>query len=96
MRRRHRKADRPRSALKSGVYWAVDPATGKGRPADPGQPGRQRPPGGIEYGTATDGKRIYAAEGDPASIPHTLGGSGPYAGQTNHWNQVTAAHLGRR
>jgi len=36
----------------------------------------------IKYGTATDGKRIYAAEGDTASIPYTLGGSGPYAGQT--------------
>jgi polyvinyl alcohol dehydrogenase (cytochrome) len=31
--------------------------------------------GGIEYGTATDGRRIYAAEGDTARIPYTLGGS---------------------
>jgi polyvinyl alcohol dehydrogenase (cytochrome) len=38
--------------------------------------------GGIEYGTAADGQRIYAADGDTASIPYTPGGSGPYAGQT--------------
>ncbi len=37
---------------------------------------------GIEYGTATDGRRIYAAEADTAGLPYTLGGSGPYAGKT--------------
>ena len=67
---------------KSGVYWAVDPATGKvvwqTRVGPAGNGGL----GGIEYGTATDGRRIYAAEGDTAKIPYTLGGSGPYAGQT--------------
>jgi hypothetical protein len=29
---------------KSGVYWAVDPATGKVRLADPGRPSGQRRP----------------------------------------------------
>jgi polyvinyl alcohol dehydrogenase (cytochrome) len=67
---------------KSGVYWAVDPATGKvvwqTRVGPAGNGGN----GGIEYGTATDGRRVYAAEGDTAKIPYTLGGSGPYAGKT--------------
>ena len=67
---------------KNSVYWAVDPATGKvawqtnvGPSTDPGH--------GIEYGTATDGRRIYVAEGDTRHQPYTLGGSGPYAGQTD-------------
>jgi polyvinyl alcohol dehydrogenase (cytochrome) len=67
---------------KSGVYWAVNPSTGKvvwqtdvGPTADPGH--------GIEYGTAADGRRIYVAEGDTLHQPYTIGGSGPYAGQTD-------------
>ena len=61
---------------KSGVYWAVDPATGKVVWQT------QVGPVGILYGTATDGRRIYAADGDFFSTPYTLGGSGPNAGQT--------------
>ena len=53
----------------------------QGRLADYCRPGGNGGNGGIEYGTATDGRRIYAAEGDTARIPYTLGGSGPYAGQ---------------
>ena len=67
---------------KSGVYWAVDPATGNvawQRVVGPAGKGGN---GGIEYGTATDGQRIYVAEGDTAGKPYTLGGSGPFAGQT--------------
>jgi len=67
---------------KSGVYWAVDPATGKVAWQTQVGPAGNGGLGGIEYGTATDGRRIYAAEGDTAKIPYTLGGSGPYAGQT--------------
>ena len=67
---------------KSGVYWAVDPATGKVVWQTQVGPDGNGGLGGIEYGTATDGKRIYVAEGDTASIPYTLGGSGPYAGHT--------------
>jgi polyvinyl alcohol dehydrogenase (cytochrome) len=61
---------------KSGVYWAVDPATGKVVWQT------QVGPVGVLYGTATDGRRIYAADGDFFGTPYTLGGSGPYAGQT--------------
>jgi polyvinyl alcohol dehydrogenase (cytochrome) len=65
---------------KSGVYWAVDPATGKVAWHTQVGPGGYQ--GGIQWGSATDGKRIYVAEADSLNTPYTLGGSGPYAGQT--------------
>ena len=62
---------------KNGAYWAVDPATGK--VAWQTQVG---PATGIQYGTATDGRRIYVAEDDLFGKSYALGGSGPYGGQT--------------
>jgi polyvinyl alcohol dehydrogenase (cytochrome) len=65
---------------KSGIYWALSPTTGKlvwKTQVGPGGPG-----GGLEWGSATDGTRIYCAEGDTGSVAYKLGGSGPYAGQT--------------
>jgi polyvinyl alcohol dehydrogenase (cytochrome) len=44
---------------KSGMYWALDPATGKVIWATHAGPGGVL--GGIEWGAATDGRRIYAA-----------------------------------
>ena len=44
---------------KSGIYWGLDPSTGEiawGTPVGPGST-----LGGIEWGTASDGERIYAA-----------------------------------
>jgi polyvinyl alcohol dehydrogenase (cytochrome) len=67
---------------KSGVYWAVEPATGKVVWQTVVGPTGNTSGIGIEYGTATDGQRIYVAEGDIAHLPYILGGSGPYAGQT--------------
>jgi polyvinyl alcohol dehydrogenase (cytochrome) len=67
---------------KSGVYWAVHPGTGKPAWQTQAGPAGNSGNGGIEYGTATDGKRIYVAEADTANIPYTLGGTGPYAGKT--------------
>src|SRR5262249_26859254 len=57
---------------KSGEYWLLDAATGAIKwSAAPG-PGSTL--GGIEWGPATDGKRIYVAEanfnGIPYAIPH--------------------------
>ena len=67
---------------KSGVYWAVDPATGKVVWQTTIGPADVVFNAGIVYGTATDGRRIYAAEADTSGLPYTLRGSGPYAGQT--------------
>jgi polyvinyl alcohol dehydrogenase (cytochrome) len=67
---------------KSGTYWAVNPANGKVVWQTTAGPAGDGGNGGIEYGTATDGKRIYVAEADTAHKPYTLAGSGPYAGKT--------------
>jgi len=55
---------------KSGVYWALDAATGKylwSRLVGPGSD-----PGGIQWGTAYDGDRIYAAIGHNTHQAYTL------------------------
>lgn len=65
---------------KSGYYWALNPSTGKPMwrtRIGPGGAG-----GGILWGSATDGTRIYSAEADTGGIPYKLKGSGPFAGQT--------------
>ena len=67
---------------KSGVYWAVRPATGEVAWQTRVGPEGNVANGGIVYGTATDGRRIYVAEGNTAGLPYTLGGSGPDAGKT--------------
>ena len=55
---------------KSGQYWLLDAATGQILwSAAPG-PGSTL--GGIEWGTATDGKRIYIPETNYYRIPHQL------------------------
>ncbi|HXM54819.1 MAG TPA: PQQ-binding-like beta-propeller repeat protein [Candidatus Dormibacteraeota bacterium] len=55
---------------KSGVYWALDAATGRIVWATRvGPTGLQ---GGIQWGTATDGRRIYVAEADDQRVPYQL------------------------
>lgn len=90
------KTGRPEQLLgdgqKSGVYSAVDPATGKviwTTSVGPGGIG-----GGIEWGSATDGHHIYVAEANSGHISYTLGGAGPSAGQTTtggSWAALDAA-----
>lgn len=69
---------------KNGVYSAVNPATGKVAWTTQVGPGgtTTATTGGIEWGSATDGRRIYVAEADSGHVSYTLGGSGAYAGQT--------------
>jgi len=86
---------------KSGVYWAVRPATGavawQTRIGPAGNGART----GIEYGTATDGRRIYLAEGDTNRLPYTLGGSGRTPGRPSPadpgppWTRPPARSCGR-
>ena len=77
---------------KSGVYTAVDPANGHvvwATAVGPGGGG-----GGIQWGSATDGRRVYVAEANTSNIKYTLGGSGPYAGQSStggSWAALDAA-----
>jgi len=58
---------------KSGMYWALDPDTGRvlwGTRVGPGGD-----TGGIQWGSAVDGRRIYIAANDSYNTPYRLGGS---------------------
>lgn len=55
---------------KSGWYYALDPATGKVVWKTLSGPGGIF--GGIEFGTATDGKHIYVAQANGNHVPTTL------------------------
>jgi polyvinyl alcohol dehydrogenase (cytochrome) len=59
---------------KSGIYWALNPDSGDLVWATPVGPGSDL--GGVEWGTATDGKRIYVAISDADKIEYTLVPSG--------------------
>ena len=72
---------------KSGVYWAVEPGTGKVVwQTVVGPAGGVT--GGIEWGSATDGRRAKESRHGRGKL-YTLQGTGPYAGQT-----VTGGLLG--
>jgi polyvinyl alcohol dehydrogenase (cytochrome) len=55
---------------KSGIYWALNPDTGKIVWSSVVGPGGTL--GGIEWGTATDGQRIYVAITNNAHKPYPL------------------------
>lgn len=58
---------------KSGVYWEADALTGTilwGTQVGPGGAD-----GGMQWGSATDGSRIYVAEADSDNLPYTPSGS---------------------
>ncbi|HEY6055083.1 MAG TPA: PQQ-binding-like beta-propeller repeat protein [Gaiellaceae bacterium] len=68
---------------KSGQYWGLDAATGNILWSQAAGPGSSL--GGIEWGSATDGKRIYIAEADPFGTPYTTVG-----GQTINYGSWAA------
>jgi len=55
---------------KSGVYWALEPHDGDIRWHTQVGPGGGT--GGIQWGTASDGRRIYAAISNSNQKPYTL------------------------
>jgi polyvinyl alcohol dehydrogenase (cytochrome) len=59
---------------KSGIYWALNPDNGNIIWSTPVGPGASL--GGIEWGTATDGQRIYVAIANSNHLPYTLVPSG--------------------
>ena len=59
---------------KSGIFWALNPDNGSIVWSTPVGPGASL--GGIEWGTATDGKRIYVAISNSDLLPYTLVPSG--------------------
>jgi polyvinyl alcohol dehydrogenase (cytochrome) len=68
---------------KSGIYWALNPDSGNIIWSTPVGAGGSL--GGIEWGTATDGKRIYVAIADNHHLPYTL-----ISGQQITWGSWTA------
>src|SRR5246127_1680676 len=59
---------------KSGIFWALNADDGNILWSTPVGPGASL--GGIEWGTATDGKRIYVAISNSDLLPYTLVPSG--------------------
>jgi polyvinyl alcohol dehydrogenase (cytochrome) len=66
---------------KSGVYWALDPITGAVIWETQVGPGSGL--GGIEFGSATDGKRVYVAIGNFYGIPYEITSAGGQKSTTN-------------
>jgi polyvinyl alcohol dehydrogenase (cytochrome) len=71
---------------KSGMYYALDPGTGQIVWQTKVGPGTSL--GGIQWGTATDGTRIYAAESDFYGLPYTVNGKTVTGGS---WAALNAA-----
>ena len=61
---------------KSGIFWALNPDNGNIVWSTPVGPGASL--GGIEWGTATDGQRIYVAIANTDHLPYTLVPSGQH------------------
>ena len=62
---------------KSGIYYALDPDTGAELWRTRVGPGSSL--GGIEWGSASDGKRIYVAIANFYGIPYAFGSAGSWA-----------------
>jgi polyvinyl alcohol dehydrogenase (cytochrome) len=60
---------------KSGQYWAFDPGTGAVRWVTQAGPGGTA--GGLQWGSAVDGLRVYTANANSNLVPWTLHGGGP-------------------
>ena len=69
---------------KSGIYWALNPASGDIVWSTLVGPGGVS--GGVQWGTATDDRRIYVAIGNSLHKPFTLTPSG----QTIDWGSWSA------
>jgi polyvinyl alcohol dehydrogenase (cytochrome) len=72
---------------KSGIFWALNADDGNILWSTPVGPGASL--GGIEWGTATDGKRIYVAISNSDHLPYTLVPSG----QKITWGSWSALDL---
>ena len=77
---------------KSGQYWAFDPDTGAVVWTTQVGPGGVT--GGLEWGSATDGKRIYVADANSSATAWTLVQDGQASGPTvtsGFWSALDAA-----
>ncbi len=65
---------------KSGIFWALNPDTGEIVWETKAGPGGSL--GGMQWGSATDGERIYVALANSDHVPWQLLGNGDQTGQT--------------
>ena len=72
---------------KSGAYWALNPDTGDVRWSTQMGPGGGT--GGIQWGSATDGRRVYAAISNSNQVSYTL----TPGGQQINWGFWAAADV---
>ena len=87
-----RRRDVVGAGQKSGVYWMLDRATGEVIWHTQVGPGSAL--GGMEWGSATDGTRIYTAISNYASREWTLAGHGADAGKSirhGFWSALDTA-----
>jgi len=68
---------------KGGIYWALNADNGDLLWATRVGPGGIF--GGIEWGTAMDGRRIYVAIGNQGHVPYTLGPANTVAANAGSW-----------
>lgn len=76
---------------KSGTFWALDPEDGLSRWNTKVGPGGAI--GGMMWGSATDGERIYTAIANSNALAWELQGIGPFAGQVvtgGFWSALDA------
>jgi polyvinyl alcohol dehydrogenase (cytochrome) len=84
--------DRLAIGQKSGVVWSLDPDA-SGAVVWGTKAGTGAPLGGMEFGAATDGERIYVQNTNFDHVPFTLT-AGPHAGETVNggtWSALDAA-----
>jgi polyvinyl alcohol dehydrogenase (cytochrome) len=73
---------------KAGVFWALNPDSGKLVWKTKVGPGG--PTGGIEYGSATDGHHVYVAEGNTKQVGHDAVAYTLPSGQTIDYGSYAA------
>ena len=77
---------------KSGQYWALDPASGAVKWVTQAGPGGTA--GGLQWGSAVDGARVYTANANSNNVPFTpLGGTETTNGVWSGINAGTGALL---
>ena len=79
------------AGAKSGIYWALDATTGQIVWSTQAGPGSTL--GGIQWGSATDGVRIYIAEANSGFLPYDNNPSLPPVGSWAALDPATGAVL---
>jgi polyvinyl alcohol dehydrogenase (cytochrome) len=79
------------AGAKSGIYWALDAKSGAIVWSTQAGPGSTL--GGIEWGTATDGKRIYIAEANAGFLPYDTNPALPHTSSFAALDPATGAIL---